>query len=84
MSDVLADKLQVWGFEKDFVIFTDGSLGFGLELTPLDVSCWKDDAVNSLAERTAQLLNGIPAHTDVQFIQEIVAGNAEIAAAHEG
>lgn len=83
MSNVLADKLQVWGFEKDFVVFTDGSLGFGMELTPLDVSCWKDDAVNALAERTAQFLNGVPAHTDIQFIQEIVSGNAETAAAHE-
>lgn len=83
MSDILADKLQVWGFEKDFIVFTDGSLGFGMELSPLDVSCWKDDAVNSLAERTAQFLNGIPSHTDIQFIQEIVSGNAETAAAHE-
>ncbi len=83
MKDILADKLQVWGFENDFIVFTDGSLGFGLELVPLDVSCWNDDAVNSLAERAAQFLNGIPAHTDIQFIQEIVAGNVETAAAHE-
>jgi conjugal transfer ATP-binding protein TraC len=83
MSNVLADKLQVWGFEKDFIVFTDGSIGFGLELVPLDVTCWKDEAVNSLAERTAQLLNGIPPNTDVQFVQEIIAGNAETAAAHE-
>lgn len=83
MNSVLADRLQIWGFEKDLILFTDGSLGFGLELTLLDVSCWKDDAVNSLVERVAQLLNGLPAHTDIQFVQEIVSGNSDTAAAHE-
>lgn len=83
MNNTLADQLQVWGFESDCIIFNDGSLGFGLELTPIDVSCWKDDAVNSLTERVMQLLNGLPAHTDLQLIQEIGPGNAEIVSAHQ-
>ena len=83
INDTLADQLQVWGFESDFVIFNDGSLGFGLDLIPVDVTCWKDEAVNSFIERTMQVLNGLPAHTDLQFIQEIGAGNAEIVAAHQ-
>ncbi|MBI2712750.1 MAG: ATP-binding protein [Bdellovibrio sp.] len=83
ISDTLADRLQVWGFESDCIIFNDGSLGFGIDLIPIDVSCWKDDSTNSLAERTMQVLNGLPSNTDLQFIQEIGAGNSEIVAAHQ-
>ncbi|MBI2711755.1 MAG: ATP-binding protein [Bdellovibrio sp.] len=83
MNDTLADKLQIWGFESDSIVFNDGSLGFGLELTPIDVSCWKDESVNSFIERAMQVLNGLPAHTDLQFIQEIGPGNAEIVASHQ-
>jgi len=39
MSVSLSDKLQVWGFEGNNIVYTDGSLGFALELNPLDVSC---------------------------------------------
>jgi len=83
MKSILADQLQVWGFEDDFVIFTDGSLGFGLEVSSVDVTCWKEDAVNSLSERLGQFLNGLPPQTDVQFIQEIAGGNHDVADAHE-
>ncbi len=81
-NDTLSDQLQVWGFESDCILFSDGSLGFGLELTPIDVSCWEDEAVNSFSEHVMQVLNGIPADTDLQFIQEIESGNAKIIAEH--
>jgi conjugal transfer ATP-binding protein TraC len=74
---VLADQLQIWGFEGDFTLFTDGSVGFALDATPLDVSCRTDDAVNSLSDRLAQFLNGLPPGIDLQFVQEIEAGNKE-------
>ena len=82
INDTLADQLQIWGFESDCIVFNDGSLGFGLELIPIDVTCWKDESVNSFIDRTMQVLNGLPAHTDLQFIQEIGAGNAKLVAAH--
>jgi conjugal transfer ATP-binding protein TraC len=82
MSSRLADCLQIWGLEGDFVIFSDGSLGFGLEATPVDISCWENGRVNDLVERAGQFLNGLPPHIDLQFMQEIGSGNEGIVASH--
>ncbi|MGK5085731.1 ATP-binding protein [Bdellovibrionota bacterium FG-1] len=83
MTATLADYLEVWGFEADFSLFSDSSLGFGLELHPLDVSCWHNERINGLSERLAQFLNALPAGVDCQFVQEIRAGNAELIEAHK-
>lgn len=82
-QDTLADRLQVWGFESNSTLFTDGSLGFGLELIPIDISCWDDHRTNGLIERTSQFLNGLPQNTDIQFIQEIGSGNESIVSEHQ-
>lgn len=82
MTDALADYLQVWGFEGDFLIFSDGSYGFGLDVTPLDVSCWEEDRINTLAKRLVEFLNGLPAGTDIQFVQDIGAGNDGVVSSH--
>jgi conjugal transfer ATP-binding protein TraC len=82
MNNILADQLQVWGFEDDFVIFSDGSLGFGVEVSPVDVSCWEGERVNGLADRCAQFLNGLPSGIDLQFVQEVGRGNADLVKTH--
>jgi conjugal transfer ATP-binding protein TraC len=74
----LANLLQIWGFQDDAIIFADGSLGFVLELSPVDVSCWEDERVDDYAARLASFLNSLPSGVDVQFVQEISAGNADI------
>ena len=83
MSGAFADHLQIWGFERDFILFTDGSLGFGLEVIPVDVSCYDDGRVNDLAARIGQFLNGLPAGVDIQFVQEIGRGNEAVLGDHE-
>lgn len=83
MSGILADKIQIWGFEDNLVIFKDGSIGFGLELSVLDVSTWDSDKINSLAANIDQFLNGLPSHTDLQFVQEIDSGNSRFFKNHE-
>ncbi len=84
MRSDLIGKIQIWGFEGDLVIFNDGSLGFGLELSCLDVSTWNPDRINGLATSLDQFLNGLPPHIDLQFVQEITSGNAESFDGHEG
>ncbi|MGK5085325.1 ATP-binding protein [Bdellovibrionota bacterium FG-1] len=84
MSATLADQLQVWGFERDLILFSDGSLGFGLELAPLDISCTDEERINSLSSQITQFLNGLPTGIHLQFIQEIGKGNSQVLAAHEG
>lgn len=78
MSESLADQLQIWGFEKDFIVFSDGSIGFGLDCIPLDVSTFSDERMNDLSMQIAQFLNSMPAHIDFQFVQDIEPGNIKV------
>lgn len=80
MSDSLSDQLQIWGFEHDYIIFSDGSVGFGLDCVPLDVSTFSDERQNDLSIQIAQFLNSIPANTDFQFVQDIESGNDKVLA----
>lgn len=83
MTNALADKLELWGFDRDAILFSDGSLGFGLELTPVDASCWDTERVNAFANRVVQFLNGLTPHIDLQFVQEIGFGNSETIEKHQ-
>lgn len=78
MSVALADSLQVWGIENNTVIFSDGSLGACLELIPIDVSCSDSDRCNDLHDGLCSFLNALPSGIDIQFIQEIKAGNNKV------
>jgi conjugal transfer ATP-binding protein TraC len=82
-STILADRLEVWGLDRDFIIFSDGSIGFGFEVVPLDSSCWDADRANALADRTSRFLNGLQVGIDIQFIQEIKSGNEKAIAEYE-
>jgi conjugal transfer ATP-binding protein TraC len=82
-NDKLVDSLEIWGFEDNYIIYGDGSIGSALSVSPVDVSCWEDDGVNSLSERLCQFLNALPEDIDVQYIQDICKGNDEILSAHE-
>ncbi len=83
MSGKLSDVLELWGFERDLHLFSDGSLGFALSVTPLDVSHWTDTRINALSEQVGQFLNGLPPHTSIQFVQSIETGSTEILDRHE-
>src|SRR5476651_1572495 len=74
-SDILSDEIRVWGFEDNFIVFDDASIGFGLKLEPLDVTCASDDEKNQLSTSVIQFLNGLPAKTDLQLVCDIRSGN---------
>jgi conjugal transfer ATP-binding protein TraC len=78
----LANRLELWGFEKGVMVFKDFSLGCGFEIPTIDVSCESDDSINTLKNRIRQFLNGLPSGLSIQFMQEITAGNDEIINAH--
>jgi len=73
----LSDELQIWGFESDYALFTDGSVGFGLKLKALDVTCASDSQIETLAERLSSFLNSLNPGTNLQFVQQIGGGNLE-------
>lgn len=82
-SAALADYLELWGFEGDCILFADGSMGFGLDVCPIDVTCSSDESTNSVVERIAAFLNGLPSNIHFQFIQDITSGNEKIISSHE-
>jgi conjugal transfer ATP-binding protein TraC len=82
MNHALADQLQIWGFEGDMIVFSDGSLGFGLECVPVDLNCWSDDRINSYSGRVSQFFNSLPDKIDIQFVQEIDSGNHTVIQNH--
>lgn len=83
LSKSLADELQIWGFEKDFTVFSDGSLGFALKCIPVDISCWSDERINAYSEKISQFLNSLPSGLDIQFVQDIIPGNEKVIKEHQ-
>jgi len=81
--NALSDRLRLWGFEQDIMIFDDGSLGFGLKLNPIDQACFSDDAANGAHSNIAQFLNGLPPLIDIQFVADIGSGNGAVISEHE-
>jgi conjugal transfer ATP-binding protein TraC len=82
MIKSLSDILEIWGFEQDFIIYRDASIGFALDCVPVDVSTWSDDRINGYSEKIGQFLNSLPAHLDIQFVQDIEPGNEKVIARH--
>lgn len=82
MSAKLADHLQIWGLEKNHIIFTDGSFGLGFKLKPTDATCWSTEQANEYSQKLIQFLNGLPSEIDFQLISDIKAGNDEIIQKH--
>ncbi|MCB0415561.1 MAG: hypothetical protein KDD50_14585, partial [Bdellovibrionales bacterium] len=78
MSSALSDQLQVWGVEDDTIIYTDGSIGFCLALSPIDVSCADEYTANKIHDNLCKFLNALPSGIDIQFLQEITEGNKAV------
>ncbi len=78
MNNSLAEKIQLWGFEENLLVFRDGSLGAVLKLSALDVTCLDIDVVNSLSQKQCDFINGLPQGLNCQFMQEIVSGNSTL------
>ena len=83
MRPALSEKLEIWGFESGFTIFTDGSLGFALETSALDISCWDENKIDSLGGSLTSFLNGLPAHLDIQFVLTVGRGDGGRIKEHE-
>lgn len=72
----LSELIQIWGFEEDLFLFKDGSLGFSLKMTPIDLQAKSDHEINALKLQTIQVLNGLPENTTLQFVQDIRSENS--------
>ncbi|HEX7675882.1 MAG TPA: DUF87 domain-containing protein [Bdellovibrio sp.] len=78
----LANRLELWGFEKGVMVFKDFSLGAGFQIPMIDVNCEDDDTINTLKNRIRQFLNGLPTGLSIQLMQEITGGSDDLIHAH--
>jgi conjugal transfer ATP-binding protein TraC len=83
MGSSLAEKLDVWGFEEDVLIYRDCSLGQVLRLKARDTTCATDQELNSLHSSICDVLNGLPAGLSLQFVQRIERGGAKLIDQHQ-
>ena len=63
MTNALAPKLEIWGFEEGITIFKDSSLGFGFRIEPFDISCEPDEKINQIKVQLRGLLGALPSGT---------------------
>lgn len=78
----LANRLDIWGFENDCMVFKDLSVGKAMKISALDVSCKTDEAINVIKELFKTFLNGLPPNLNVQVVQEITSGNGQLIDEH--
>ena len=57
IDNTLANRLELWGFENDVMVYSDCSLGCMLELAPLDISCEKNESINQFKHQLVNFLN---------------------------
>jgi len=78
MKVVLADLLQLWGFQDDFCIFSDGSLGFALKLVGKDLSALAGEEVSTFSKKLSGFLNSLPEELRIQFVLTVKDENSEV------
>jgi conjugal transfer ATP-binding protein TraC len=79
----LVDKLEIWGFEKGIAQFCDSSLGFGFRISPYDISCASDEAINLKRGALRAFLSSLPTGIDIQFVQCLERERQEVLREHQ-
>ena len=69
----LADKLPIWHFDQNIMIFSDGSLGAGFKLQGVDISCASTESVNNFNQTLESLLTSIPEGLSLQVFYRLTS-----------
>lgn len=83
IDNTFANRLELWGFEKDVMIYSDCSLGCMLKLSPLDISCEKNESINHIKIQIVNFLNSLPEGLSVQFLQHVTTGQTDLLSKHK-
>jgi type-IV secretion system protein TraC len=71
MSLSLKDKMSYWHFDRDIMVFEDGSLGKGYKLEGYDINCTDSEKINQLSLSLEHLLTGIEEGLSLQFFYKV-------------
>lgn len=82
IDDTLANKLQLWGFENNVMIYSDCTLGAMLRIETVDISCEENDSINQFKSQAVNFLNALPEGLNVQFLQNVTTGHFDLLSAH--
>ena len=83
MTHALADKLPIWHFDENLMVFSDGSLGAGFKLNGMDISCTSTESVNNFNRRMGSLLTSIPEGLFLQVFYRLTPHVSETIKEHE-
>ncbi len=83
MTHALADKLPIWHFDENLMVFSDGSLGAGFKLNGMDISCTSTESVNNFNRRMGSLLTSIPEGLSLQVFYRLTPHVSETIKEHE-
>jgi conjugal transfer ATP-binding protein TraC len=73
MNQSLKDKIPYWHFDKDIMVFEDGSLGKGYQLEGFDINCTTGEKINQLSLSLEHLLTGTAEGLSLQFFYKVSA-----------
>ena len=77
LNNSLADKLPIWHFDQDMMVFSDGSLGAGFKLQGMDISCASTDSINSFNRNLESILTSIPEGLSLQVFYRLTPNVSE-------
>ncbi|MDB5039164.1 MAG: hypothetical protein JWQ35_2692 [Bacteriovoracaceae bacterium] len=82
-SSVLADRIPIWHFENDYLVFSDGSLGAGFKLKGFDASVSGVESFNQFAFALENLINTAREGLTLQICYKISNDVSSIISKHE-
>ena len=81
----LEDKLPFWHLEDDgLMVYKDGSLGCGFELTGADIDCADNSSINDLATKLENLVVSAEEGTRIEFFYKLSSSNDSRIEEHKG
>lgn len=79
----LSSKLPFWHFENDLMVYSDGSLGAGFELTGLDISTLMEDQINEISRKLENLFLSANEGLRFQVFYKLTNDVDDLLAEHE-
>lgn len=79
----LGEKLPFWHFDDDVMVYADGSLGVGFELSGMDIAAASTSQVNEFTSALENLINTAQEEVRLQVFYRLTPYVSELIEAHE-
>lgn len=83
MSQNFKDMLPYWHFDKELMIYEDGSLGLGFKLQSLDINCTTGEKINQIAQNLEHLISGANEGLTLQVFYKVSPDYKDTIEKHE-